>query len=347
VHPAQFPLLRKIPMIRRPPTRPLTALLITTAALATLAGCSPTTAGGATEPAATTGFPTAVENCGSEIALTAPAERVVLVNNDALPNLEALEVMDRVVAVTSAVQPGLYADATYSALAGLDTLSTEKNATGGSVVSLEGILGAEPDLVIAPENAVDRAALASAGIALYTPTAYCANPAPELGEPATFDRVWDEIHTLGALFGETERAAQLVETGQASITTSAPDAGTAAALYVSSGGSVLSPYGGPSMVTPVFTAAGLTNVYADSSERVFDANIEDIIARDPGTIVLLYSTGDPQETIDSFISAPGVAGLGAVQDGRVLALQFPYTDPPSMLSIAGPAQLSALLATLK
>jgi iron complex transport system substrate-binding protein len=100
------------------------------------------------------------------------------------------------------------------------------------------------------------------------------------------------------------------------------------------------------MVTPVFAAAGLTNVYADSTERVFDANVEDIISRDPATIVLLYSSGEPKDVIDSFMSAPGVSALSAVQKGRVVALQFPYTDPPSMLSIAGPAHLRELLATL-
>lgn len=324
------------------------ALMLSAATLAALAACSatPATGSGSTDSASAAAFPATVENCGSEITLDSAAERIVLVNNDALPNLEALQAVDRIVAVTSALQPGLYADATYDTLESLSTLSTEKNATGGSVVSLEGILGAEPDLVIAPENAVDRTALAAAGIALYTPTAYCANPGAELSEPATFDRVFSEISTLGALLGEADLADQVITSGRSSIETSAPDAGTAAALYVSSGGSVLSPYGGPSMVTPVFAAAGLTNVYADSTERVFDANIEDIIARDPGTIVLLYSSGDPQETIDAFLSAPGVAGLSAVQDNRVVALQFPYTDPPSMLSISGPAQLSALLATL-
>lgn len=328
------------------------ALAATAVALAGLSACSASPTGdvkasGAARPTSPSGaFPTTVVNCGSKITLDSPAKRIVLVNNDSLPNLEVLGAVDRVVAVTSALQPGLYDDATYSALASLHVLSTEKNATGGSIVSQESILGAEPDLVIAPENAVDRAALAASGIPVYTPSAYCAKPGPELSKPATFDRVWDEVRTLGALLGENERAKNVIASATASVSSPAPDAGTAAALYVSSGGSVLSPYGGPSMVTPVFTAAGLTNVYANSNERVFDANVEDIISRNPHTIVLLYSSGDPQATIDSFLSSPGVSGLSAVQARRVVALQFPYTDPPSLLSIKGPAQLTRLLAAL-
>ena len=335
-------------LLRRLPA----TLAVTTLALAALSACASIPATGAsdrdTDGSATTAdaFPVTVDNCGTEVTLDTPARRVVLVNNDALPNLEALGAVDRVVALTSAVQEGLFEDSTYTTLDSLDLLSTEKNSTGGSVVSQESILGAEPDLVIAPENAVDREALAASGIAVYSPSAYCANPGAELSEPATFDRVWSEVRTLGALLGESDQAEQVVARGTASLSLTAPDAGTAAALYVSSGGSVLSPYGGPSMVTPVFAAAGLANVYADSDERVFDANIEDIISRDPGTIVLLYSDGEPQTVIDSFMSSPGVSALSAVRNDRVLALQFPYTDPPSVLSTQGPQQLAALLATL-
>lgn len=328
------------------PLRISTALALTITAAASLSACSGASTSPTESPASAAGFPLTVDNCGSEVTLDAPAQRIVLVNNDAVANVEALGAIDRVVAITSTLAPGLYEDGTYTALESLDMLSTEKNATGGSIVSQESILAQEPDLVIAPENAVDRSALAASGIALYSPSAYCADPSPELSEAATFDRVWSEVRTLGALLGESDKAEEVVADGQSQIEASAPDAGTAVALYVSSGGSVLSPYGAPSMVTPVFAAAGLTNVYADSDERVFDANVEDIIARNPGTVVLLSSSDDPQESIDSFLSSAASASIPAVAAGRVVALPFPYTDPPSMLSIEGPAHLRALLADL-
>lgn len=291
--------------------------------------------------------PVQIENCGRTVSVDHPPERIVLVNNDPVANLEALGVIDRVVAVTSTLQEGLYDDATYDALGDLELLSTETNETGGSIVSQEALLGAEPDLVVAPENAVDRAGLERAGIPVYVPTAYCNQPGPELSETATFDRVWSELRDYGAILGESERAEEVIADGEATLADDpAPGAGTAAALYVSSGGGVLSPYGAPSMVTPVFAAAGLTNVYADADERVFDVNLEDLLVRDPATIVLLYSGSDPQETLDAFASAPGVDQLAAVRDDRVVALPFPYTDPPSMLSVRGPAQLRELLAGL-
>lgn len=315
--------------------------------LAACTGGTSTTSATSATATASAAFPVTIDNCGTEVTLDQEPTRVLLVNNDSVANLEALGAIDRVVAITATPQTGLYSADTYTALSALQVLSTTTNSTGGSVVSQEAILGADPDLVIAPENAVDRTALAAAGIAVYSPTAYCADPPAELTQTATFDRVWDELTTYGQLLGLQDEAAQVIADTKADVAgLGAADAGTAVALYVSSGGSVLSPYGGPSMVTPVFEAAGLTNVYADSDQRVFDASIEDLTSRDPGTIVLLYSGDDPEATRSAFLSAPGVSALTAVRNDRVITLAFPYTDPPTVLSAQGPAQLIAALAEL-
>ena len=325
--------------------------LWTLAALVTglaLTGCAGTAASDASsaEAASDTAQPISLDNCGSTVEVDGPAERIVLVNNDALADIEALGAADRIVAITAPVQPDLYDDATVETLSDLTTLSTETNPTGGSIVSQESILGAEPDLVIAPENAVGRDALAAVGIAVYSPTAYCADPPAELSRTATFDRVWSEIANYGALLGESEKADAVIVEAQQRIDGTDTDRGTAAALYVSSGGSVLSPYGGPSMVTPVFAAAGLTNVYADSDQRVFDVNVEDLLSRDPATIVLLHSGDTAEQTLSSFLSTPGVDALQAVRTDRVVTLPFPYTDPPSVLSTEGPEQLTQIVDQL-
>ncbi len=327
----------------------LLALSATMLALgATLTAC----AAGASAGVATSGsdaadaFPVSIQNCGSELTLERAPQRIVLVNSDALANLEALGAVDRVVAVTSQPEEGLYEQATYDRLASSTVLTAEKNATGGSVVSQESILGAEPDLVIAPENAVDVDALAAAGVPVYTPTAYCLNPSAEGSLAATFDRVWGELRDYGAILGEESKAQQAIVDAQQPIASPAPSAGSAAAVYVSSGGSVISPYGAASMVTPVFEAAGLTNVYADVPDRVFDVNVEDLVARDPETVVVLYSGTDAESAVEAFRGAPGVGEMTAVRSGRVVALPFSYTDPPSVLSVRGPQELADRLAAL-
>jgi iron complex transport system substrate-binding protein len=328
-------------------SRTLPALALLLALTGCSVGATPAAdGGGAGEISSSAGFPVTVDNCGTELTLDRAPRRVLLINNDEVGTLEALGALDRVVAVTADLQEGLYAESTYAALGDLGLLSTDTTATGGSVVSQESILATAPDLVIAPENAVDRAALASAGIATYVPAAYCADPGPELSGTATFDRAWSEVRALGTVLGVPDRAERVVADARAELDgAERPDAGSAAAVYVSSGGTVLSPYGGPSMVTPVFEAAGLRNVYADVDERVFDVSLEDLLARDPRTVVLLTS-GSAQETREAFLSSPGVDRLSAVREGRVVVLPFPYTDPPSVLSAQGPAQLAALLADL-
>ncbi|GIT81159.1 ABC transporter substrate-binding protein [Leifsonia sp. LS1] len=309
-----------------------------------LLGCAAQTPNSDASPTSG-GFPVTIENCGTEVTIPAKPKRIVMINNDELANLEALQAVDRIVAVTAVPARGLYEKSTIDAIDAITPLSTETGPTGGSIVSQESIIGAKPDLVIAPENAVDRASLASLGIPVFSPTAYCDDPPAEYTQRASFDRVWSELKALGTALGASDLADQAIAGSQAQLKAPASEAGTAAALYVSSGG-VVSPYGGPSMVTPVFEAAGLTNVYAASTERVFDASLEDIIAKDPKTIVLLYSGDDAAAAVTAFQSVPGVQGLTAVKEHRVLTLPFPYTDPPTVLSTKGPSVLVEQLKTL-
>ncbi|PYE81345.1 ABC transporter substrate-binding protein [Pseudoroseicyclus aestuarii] len=297
------------------------------------------------------GFPLTLENCGTEITLEAPAQRIFMVNSDAIPLLSAVGGLDRVVARTSEPLEGIYDPAIYEALAEIPLITSETNATGGAVISIESILDAEPDLVLAPENAVDRALLAQAGIATYSPPAYCDSPAFDTAQPAGFERVTDEVATYGAMLGLGAAAeeANAALTADLDRLEARPqrDAARAAAIYVWSGGQQLSPYGAQSMITPIFAAAGLENVYADMPERVFDVSVEDLLDRDPETVVLLYSSGAPETQINAFTAIPSLAGLQAVQEGRVVALPFPFTDPPSPLSVEGAERLSQELDALQ
>ncbi|MFB6726287.1 ABC transporter substrate-binding protein [Kribbella sp. NPDC056345] len=312
--------------------------------LALVAGCSSTPSSGA-EPS---GSPITVQSCGQDLQLKAPARRIFVVDNDPVANLEALGAVDRVVGATSRLDPGLYEQSTYQFFEKLGTTVAEKNATGGSVVSQESILATEPDLVIAADVTVDRPALEAAGVPVYIPAAYCGTRGAKLAGRATFDRVWDELRTYGRMLGTETQAEQTIKAATGKITGLKPPArGTAAAIYVSSGGKVLSPYGGPSMVTPIFESVGLSNVYADVDKRVFDVSSEDLVSRNPQTIVLLYSGDKPQETLKAFTSATGVAGLAAVREKRVITLPFPYTDPPSALTTRAPEQLTRLLTGLE
>jgi ABC-type Fe3+-hydroxamate transport system, periplasmic component len=292
-------------------------------------------------------FPVTVKNCGRDVVLKAAPKRIFLVNNDDVALLDSLDAVDLVVARTAELTAGVYSDKVTSALAKIPLTKTETNATGGSVISTEAIQAAAPDLVLAPQGAVDAEALAASGIAAYSPPAYCADSANSPQGTASFDWIYDQLTAFGTLLGKAELASQRISELKAQVATPSASQGSAVALYVPTGGGALYPYGAPSMVTPIFAAAGLENVYAGSTERVFEVNLEDLLQKDPKTVVLLYSDGSPETAVKNFESVNGVKGLSAVKNRRVIALQFPFTDPPTPLSIQGVSKLAALLATLQ
>lgn len=295
-------------------------------------------------------YPLQLENCGQSLQLDAPAERIFLVNNSDIALLSELDALDKVIARTNEPMPGIYDAKVYEQLNDIPLIQTTTNATGGAIISLESILAAEPDLVLAPERAVDRQLLANAGIALYSAPAFCDTSTRAADDVADFDWVYEQLTTFGELLGKTELAADRIEHLKhdvAELAAELPEQSpTAIALYVSRGGKVLSPYGAFSMVTPVFRAAGLNNLYSDEPQRVFDANVEDILTLDPDYIVILHSSTTPQSVVDDFLSIPAVQSMSAVQSQHVTALAFPFTDPPTPLSIRGADVLAEQIAEL-
>ncbi|MFV0428797.1 MAG: ABC transporter substrate-binding protein [Arachnia sp.] len=324
-------------------------LAIAVAGAALLSSCSATDSPTSYDSPATTAaesaaFPVTITNCGREVVVNSEPERIFMVNSDDISFLSALDALDRVIARTADPVAGVYPAEVEEQVLSIPLTSTENNATGGSVISTEAIIASEPDLVLAPESAVDVEALAAAGIAAYSPPAYCEEP--EAVTTATFDMVYEQVETYGVLLGQQEEAASLITELKDQVQEPAPSQGTGIALYVPEGGGTLYPYGAPSMITPIFAAAGLDNVYADSDERVFEVNLEDMIQRDPETVVLLYSDGTPEAAVANFMGVNGVQELSAVKNDRVVTLQFPFTDPPNPLSVAGVGKLTEALDTL-
>ncbi|MFV0450676.1 MAG: ABC transporter substrate-binding protein [Propioniciclava sp.] len=309
-----------------------------------VSGCSSTAPTATSTPAGTTaggGFPATVTNCGHDVVVESAPQRIFMVNSDDVSFLAPLGALDRVIARTAEPLPGVYPADVEEQVKAIPLTETETNATGGSVISTEAIIATEPDLVLAPENAVDRVALEAAGIPSFSPPAYCEEP--DAVGTASFDLVYTQIETYGTLLGTQAEAAALIEDLKAQIAEPASDQGTGAALYVPAGGGTLYPYGAPSMITPIFAAAGLENLYIDSDKRVFEVNLEDLLERDPATVVLLYSEGTPEAAVENFLGVNGVEGLSAVKNDRVVTLQFPFTDPPNPLSVSGVGKLTEAL----
>ena len=294
----------------------------------------------AASEARTADFPVELENCGSVVRIEAEPERIFMVNNDSIAMLDTLGLLDRVVARTSEPFEGVHSDEAVAMLAAVPMVSQERNIYGGSIVALESVLAQRPDLVLSAENAVDRTILEQSGIPLYSAPAFCDDPAQQ-PTAASYELVYDQLRTFAKMFGkeaEAENAIRELKDVVSGIDISGPG---------SSASGTLSPYGAGSMITPLFQAAGLENVYADEPQRVFDASVEDILGRNPETVVVLYSAFQTfEDAVASFNAVSGVEALSAVRNNRVTALQFPFTDPPTPLSVQGAARLAERLADL-
>ena len=98
------------------------------------------------------------------------------------------------------------------------------------------------------------------------------------------------------------------------------------------------------MVQPIFEANGLKNSYDDTTTRVFDGSMEDILKRNPDWIVLLSLEATKEQTLETFKAFNGADQLKAVANNQVVVVPFSLTDPPTTLSVKGATQLSQEIA---
>lgn len=314
--------------VRPRPAAVLATVLGTVLATAALAACSSPTAepsgGAAPVTAGTTGFPVVLDNCGVEVTLDAPPERIVTIKSSATEMVLALGAGDRVVGTgfpDGPVPEGLAADA-----ADLPVLSDR-------VPSSEVVLQARPDLVLAGwesnltgEGAGERSVLADLGVATYVSPSACKDPAHQ-PDRLTFDDVFAHIEEAGLLLGETEAATALVADQRAALASVEPDDRGLTALWYSSGTDI--PYVGAGIGAPqmILDALGLENVAADVEDTWSSLGWEAVGAADPDVIVLVDATWNTAESKKAHLtSSPATRDLTAVQEERYLVVPFPATE---------------------
>ncbi len=301
----------------------------------TLAGCSSTNdpEAAAVESA---GYPLTIMNCGKEVVLDAPPERVVLLDSSPVTFLHLLDVMDRVVA-RAGTYPSEYYDAETQAEIDRVPLLTDKLDTSGHLqISQEVVMAQKPDLILGTAEGMNRETLAASGIPLLEEPSFC----PEPPEDAAFADIGDQMETYARAFGIEERGlelAQELDDRVQEISATVPDGETrtAAVLYPTVGGGVTYAYGTGSMAHPQLEAAGFTNVFADEDQRVFEVSREELIGRDPDVLILLHTAGDPAEIASAITSLTGVQSMTAVANDDIMVQLFNFTEPASPLSIAG------------
>lgn len=306
-----------------------------TALAISVAGCASSTGAADGAPEAP-GHPLAITNCGVEVTVEAPPERVVLLDGSPVAYLSALGVMDKVVA-RAGVYPSAYFDApTQTELASIPLLTDQLDTTGHLQISQEAVLAQEPDLILGSAENLNRETLAAAGIPMLQDPFFC----PGAPEVPTFSAISDRLHRYGEIFGVEERAEDAASDLEGRVehlrsTAANADRLTAAVLYPTVGGGSIYAYGTQSMAQPQLEAAGLKNVFDDVERRVFEVTHEELVGRRPDVLVLLHSAGDPAEVTDAVTSLEGASSIPAVANGEVLVQLFNFTEPPSPLAVTG------------
>ncbi|WP_436319423.1 ABC transporter substrate-binding protein [Streptomyces zhihengii] len=273
-------------------------------------------------PAAADGFPLTVENCGVRTTYEAPPSRVVTIHQHPAELLLSLGLKDRMIGTAfpdSAVLPGLSED--YAAVPELSAKEP----------SFEKILDAEPDFVyggyasaFAENDGRSREAFADAGIDTYLNREYCGK------KKVSMQDVYDEIDTIGGLFGVRDRADALVADlrGRVRTATAEVDGERETPVFVyDSGDKSAFTAGGRSLGTEIIRLAGGRNVFADLDDVFGDVSWEQVVARRPEVIAIYdyAGAGSVEQKKDFLLAQPALADVPAVRNKRFVVLPLTAT----------------------
>ncbi|WP_250007900.1 ABC transporter substrate-binding protein [Actinoplanes sp. M2I2] len=296
------------------------------------AGCG-ATAEDDTSTGATAGFPLTTKNCGVDVTFDKAPERLVMLKSSAVPFLHELGVLDRVTARAGQYPKAYYDDATLAELDKVPLLTDKTDTSGHLQISKEIVISQQPDLVLGEVDNLSRDTLSAVDIPLLEEPTMCEGNT----EAPAFDSIYAQMQAYGKVFDRQNEAATAVAAlkERMSKVKADTDGRTAAVLYPTVGGGVTYAYGSTSMAHPQLEAAGLTNVFADSKERVFEVTLEELLGRNPDVLILLHGDGDPTAVEQAVTSLPGAEKLKAVQHKNVMTQLFNFTEPPTPLSIDG------------
>jgi iron complex transport system substrate-binding protein len=327
--------------------RPLVLPLAAVLALG-IAGCSSSTAAPAASSTPTTSAPTSetvsIDNCGFDLVVATPPERIVTIKSTSTEMLLALGLGDKIIG--TGFPDGPVPDEWASAAADIPTISD-------FAPSQEAVLDLEPDFVFGgwesnftAEAAGERATLDSLGIGSYVSPAACKEDGYK-PDPLTFDLVFDEILEAGAIFGADDAAAELVATQSEQLDSITPDDRGLSALWYSSGTDT--PYVGAGIGAPqmMLDQLGVTNIAANVDDTWSSLSWEAVVDADPDVIVLVDASWNTAESKIALLEGnPATAGLTAVTNGSYLRIPFAAGEA-GVRNVEATAELAAQLTALE
>jgi iron complex transport system substrate-binding protein len=310
-----------------------------------LAGCTSSAASPAGTPTASAAAHTvSIDNCGFDLEVTSPPERIVTIKSTSTETLLALGLGDRIIG--TAFPDGPVPEKWASAAADIPVISD-------FAPSQEAVLELEPDFVyggwesnFTAEAAGERSTLETMGIGSYVSPAAC-KAADYKPAALTFDLVFDEIEEAGRVFGAEVAAAELVDTQAAQLDTITADDRGLSALWYSSGTDV--PYVGAGIGAPqmMLDKLGVTNVAADINDTWSSLSWEAVVDADPDVIVLVDASWNTAESKIALLeSNPATAQLTAVKNGSYLRIPFAAGEA-GVRNVEATADLASQLTALE
>lgn len=334
------------------------SILLVPTLLLTACGQTSTGEDDAPEAAEESGYPRTIDNCGAEVTVGAPPERVVSLNQGTTEILYSLGLEEHVVGTATWTDP---------VMEGLEEADEGVPRLAENNPSFERVLEAEPDFVTASfvstlgtGGVATREQLEELGVPTYVSPSDCAagkdNESGGDGsrsEPLTLDVVYGEIRDLAGAFGVEERGEELVGELQERVenATGDLDASDVSLMYWFANSQA--PYlagccGAPGAIT---REVGAENAFDDTHDEWPEINWETVADRDPDVIVLGDLTRESQtaETaeakIDFLETNPATRNLTAVREERYILLSGQAMNP-SIRTVEGVELVAAGLGEL-
>ena len=328
--------------------------MLAAAGAAALALTSCATDGGQTSTAAPATGP--IENCGEEVTVGSPPQRIVSLNQGSTEILLALGLADRMVGTATWTDPVLeeFAEANE----GIPRLAD-------NAPSFEAVLDTEPDFVTASfgstlgEGGVAaREQFHELGVGTYLSPADCVGKVADSGDgvretPFTPDLLYREIRELAQLTGVEEAGDELIADLQRRLDEAGEsvDASGVSALYWFANSE--SPYmagccGAPGLIS---STLGLKNVFDDTTQEWPQISWEVVAERDPDVIVVgdLTRKSQTAETAEAKIayleSNPVTREMTAVKEKRFIDITGAEMNP-SLRTVYGVQTVAAGLTDL-
>lgn len=277
-------------------------------------------------------------NCGIEVTVPAPPERIYALYQPAIETIHALGLSDRLVGTAfldaQVVEP--YAQA------------QQGRPYTPDLPQREALLAAAPDFVLAGYNNVfattgdesisTRADLAALGVQSWINAPLCPSAdglSDEAIDPAqvSMETVYGDLRSLGRVLGAQQRSGELVAELQAEVAAVqervAGKAKPRVAILLNDDDGSYRVASGIDFGTRILEMAGAENAFGDLTERRHVAvSKEELIARDPDVILTStccdasYTVADGEPDVQQIRADPALAGSTAVREGRVYPFLF-------------------------